>query len=471
MNLFSRGPDGREHAKYPTYKGDRILVAKFPYDFSDPKRWDVAVFKYPQTANENYIKRVIGLPNDTIVIHGGNIYTLDGDGPARTIQRKPPDKVRAIVQKVYDNDYVVPKLVEAGLTARWQPLADGGNGGWQALDGLKSYRTDGSGIQESWLGYRHCVPTQAEWQNYEASGRFVPAGAAIRPQLVSDFYAYNGGTLRGRPGPADSEYPGVHWVGDLIVECELTVEPTDDDQAEAVLRLVKGGRMFDCRIQLATGQTTLSMDGAELAGPGETSIRKGTTHTISLANVDCQLLLWVDGSLVEFPQPATYEPVANEVPTVEDLTPVRIGAKGAGLEVTHLRVLRDVYYIADDYKHQVQGVLSDYETAVFGHGDRDRVQFLSNPAAWPRAMAQMRTISFPLRSDEFLMLGDNSPKSKDSRLWIGRDAEGRPEYFVKRDLLVGKAVFVYWPHSWNRIPGTRIPFPFFPNFARMKFVR
>ena len=67
------------------------------------------------------------------------------------------------------------------------------------------------------------------------------------------------------------------------------------------------------------------------------------------------------------------------------------------------------------------------------------------------------------------MLGDNSPRSADSRLWHRPD--GAPEHYVKRDLLVGKAVFVYWPHSWNRIPGTNIPFPFFPNFARMKFVR
>ncbi len=35
----------------PVFKGDRILVNKFPYEFSDPERWDVPVFKYPEKTN------------------------------------------------------------------------------------------------------------------------------------------------------------------------------------------------------------------------------------------------------------------------------------------------------------------------------------------------------------------------------------------------------------------------------------
>ena len=43
--------------------------------------------------------------------------------------------------------------------------------------------------------------------------------------------------------------------------------------------------------------------------------------------------------------------------------------------------------------------------------------------------------------------------------------------YMDRRLLIGKALCVYWPHSWNRIPGTPIPFPLFPNFADMRLVR
>ena len=59
MNFEPAGPDGPIP---PTYKGDRIIVAKFPYEVGDPHRWDVAVFRYPLTAKTNFIKRIVGLP-------------------------------------------------------------------------------------------------------------------------------------------------------------------------------------------------------------------------------------------------------------------------------------------------------------------------------------------------------------------------------------------------------------------------
>lgn len=81
------------------FKGDQIFVMKSIYQFFEPKRWDVIVFKNPVDPKINYIKRCIGLPNETIVILDGDIYA---DG---VIQRKP-DKVQEELWKVlYDNDY------------------------------------------------------------------------------------------------------------------------------------------------------------------------------------------------------------------------------------------------------------------------------------------------------------------------------------------------------------------------------
>ena len=91
---------------YPTYDGDRILVAKFPYEFADPKRWDVIVFKYPDDATMNYIKRLVGLPGETISIHDGDLWIHEPDQPEGhfEIARKPPEKILAMLQPVYDND-------------------------------------------------------------------------------------------------------------------------------------------------------------------------------------------------------------------------------------------------------------------------------------------------------------------------------------------------------------------------------
>ncbi len=367
------------------------------------------------------------------------------------------------MQSVYDNDYVQPELIEAGLPVRWQGMREAGGEAWQPLEGYRGFRTGGTVAGESWLGYQHLLPTQADWQQYARAGKFIAPGGAIPPRLISDFYAYNAGWHRNfRAGP-DAEAQGLHWVGDLILDVDLTCEPAGKSPtAEAVLRLVKGGRTFDCIIDVVTGEAHLAIDGNDLGAKASTSVRPGGRHSLSFANVDCQLLLWVDGSVVKFDQETTYEPVERDVPTLEDLTPARIGSRGAAIEVDHLRILRDVYYIACQYTlERQQPSISDYERPVAG--------FLSKPSTWPEVFAGLRTVEFPLASDQFLMLGDNSPRSADSRLWKAPD--GTPEHYVKRDLLVGKAVFVYWPHSWNRIPGTSIPFPFFPNFARMKFVR
>ncbi len=53
------------------FNGDRILVNKFPYEIGEPNRWDVFVFKYPQEPDVNYIKRLVGLPGETIRIRQG----------------------------------------------------------------------------------------------------------------------------------------------------------------------------------------------------------------------------------------------------------------------------------------------------------------------------------------------------------------------------------------------------------------
>ena len=54
--IEGEGPSVTYDARYPSYNGDRILVDKFAYDFREPNRWDVIVFKYPEGANTNYIK-------------------------------------------------------------------------------------------------------------------------------------------------------------------------------------------------------------------------------------------------------------------------------------------------------------------------------------------------------------------------------------------------------------------------------
>lgn len=54
--------------------GDRIMGLRVVYWFNQPQRGDIVVFKYPDNEKEKYIKRVIGLPGETIQVIDGQVY-------------------------------------------------------------------------------------------------------------------------------------------------------------------------------------------------------------------------------------------------------------------------------------------------------------------------------------------------------------------------------------------------------------
>lgn len=57
--------------------GDQLIVDKISYRFRDPKRYDIVVFPYKYEKNTYYIKRIIGLPGETVQIVDGYVY-IDG---------------------------------------------------------------------------------------------------------------------------------------------------------------------------------------------------------------------------------------------------------------------------------------------------------------------------------------------------------------------------------------------------------
>lgn len=61
--------------------GDRLFGNRLTYKFSDPKRFDVVIFKYPVDESENYIKRIIGLPGETVEIKDAKIYINGSEEP------------------------------------------------------------------------------------------------------------------------------------------------------------------------------------------------------------------------------------------------------------------------------------------------------------------------------------------------------------------------------------------------------
>jgi signal peptidase I len=78
--------------------GEYILVNKLAYKTGEPRRGDIIVFIFPVNPEEDLIKRVIGLPGETVAVHNG-VVTVNGVPLTEPYIASPP---------AYDGDWVVP---------------------------------------------------------------------------------------------------------------------------------------------------------------------------------------------------------------------------------------------------------------------------------------------------------------------------------------------------------------------------
>ncbi|MDO4187398.1 MAG: signal peptidase I [Lachnospiraceae bacterium] len=61
--------------------GDRLFGNRLSYIKEDPKRGDIVIFRYPDDETQLFIKRVIGLPGETVMIIDGKVYIDDKTEP------------------------------------------------------------------------------------------------------------------------------------------------------------------------------------------------------------------------------------------------------------------------------------------------------------------------------------------------------------------------------------------------------
>lgn len=481
-----------------SFNGDRILVNKFPYELGSPSRWDVFVFKYPEKPHINYIKRLVGLPGETIRIRQGNLYLWDGK--TETILRKDDvDKQNAIQIPVYDDRHAPVDLLKSGWPERWAAVAQTGGtdgvAGWAPAESTwehdaeqRTFQHQGSKSTDlSWIRYRHYIPSQAEWQLAEGGNPQTPV-----PRLITDFCGYNtySGTEPQTPRDRttiDSHSPeeigaGEFWVGDLTLSCRVDVSSLADD-ARLVLELIEGGVRYQCRIDFNSAtavlfklttdrETELASAPCGLSGTG--------SHQLRFANVDDRLVLWIDETVVEFGKGAVLDQanaLVPNLPTDDDLTPAGIACSRLDASVSDLVITRDIYYLANPSGFRFQ----NFQTAL--------AQYLDQPDEWSKRYSEqageMDSAELKITEDGYLALGDNSPRSMDSRLWAPSLQS------VPRKFLVGKAFFIYWPHgvpfmnngrgfplmNHSDTEGNTVPdypkytVPFYPQVERMKRIR
>jgi signal peptidase I len=304
------GEDDLKPAQALECGGDRVLVQKFLYEFRHPKRWEVAVFHYPEEPSQAYVKRVVGLPGESIRIAGGDVF-VDG-----TIVRKTMSEQRAMRILVHDSRFE-PR--DSARFPRWIFRS-----GWD-------YRSRGTGWTQQDHAFVHRATPEAapggDWLIYR---HWDPVRRGYGP--VRDFYAYNGGDL-----PAEND------VVDLALEARLTLA----DSVEAISAAVRSGSdLFVVRIPVGyAGEIEMLRNGRRigLANPWNPFHEGGDwprAVTLEASVFDHRVLVAVDGRPLF--DPVDYDNPRPGLPPGE--SPIALGVQGGDLDVHELRIYRDLHY-------------------------------------------------------------------------------------------------------------------------------
>jgi len=433
--------------------GDRVLVLKYLYRFAEPAPWDVIVFRNPQSNRDNYIKRLIGLPGETIeIVHGDIFVAPSPDGPFH-IRRKPPKVQEAMWQIVYDNDYQPDPT--------WRQSQDCPK--WRAADGASRWDLSGDG------GRRFSF----------AGG---PAGRLIfqaPPRSFLPTYGYN--SRRG--GNA------FNIQRDICTDLNLGLVFIPRGPDASVELILSGlGHRFKARLSAdgkaqlfhqATDWSAERWDLWESVELGELKIGQG--YRVALSHVDLSVFMTFNGRVIireEDRYPETYASLKERV-LQSHVRPIRlpqaeIAAAGGPCELLHIRLRRDVFYTDQSLAplSRAGNPLGDYAR---------RLGISTNGPGWGVTGHPITLARNPDNPDldEFFVLGDNSPQSLDGRSWTAAaptlrlfDSSGRPIYHVgtvPRYNLIGKAFFVYWPAGFR--PPLFRGLPLIPNVGRMRMIR
>lgn len=441
--------------------GDRVLVHKAWYHIEPPKRWDVVVFKYPenpQTRHDpmNYIKRLWGFGDETYAVHRGEVFVAKGSFPKNilaqvpdqeknnywkkslsyrvnetdqflnfsntsesliqfeqdrlrgfpgqvnskgeisaegfTLLRKPDQIAMAERRIVYDNDSQAKSLIKDGSPPRWSidPKRNS-NESWGIDDPKNPKRFSHTGNQESFIRYQHL--TENTWVNPQQA----------MPAVIRNVIGYN--------SPSNINDHGQYWCGDLMLECNANIT-----NGEVILELSKS--LYRYQARFADGKVSLfrtdDMGQKKLLAQRPCPVSENGNYELRFANIDCRLRVWVNNKAIDFGEEADYpfEPMTITDPTDvrregftqrNDLeAPASIGAVGA-VEFSHIKLWRDTVYTAAEIRRP-----------------ENYVEFAETFYCPPK---------------HYLVLGDNSAHSADSRAWGT----------VPDRLLLGRACFVFLP--------------------------
>ena len=113
---------------YPTFEsGEYLIIDQVTYRLSEPERGDVIVFRFPQDRSKFFIKRIIGLPGETIDFSGRDVIVTNLNGNSFTLPEEYVTKEKSNLPNAVtltDSEYFVmgDNRLESLDSRIWGPL-------------------------------------------------------------------------------------------------------------------------------------------------------------------------------------------------------------------------------------------------------------------------------------------------------------------------------------------------------------
>ena len=366
--------------------GDRILVLKCLYQFEEPKQWDVVVFRNPLDPTENYIKRLVGRPGETVEIIDGDVY-INGK-----ISRKPRKVQEELWMPICDNDYQPARPEEPAFNKHtWrQPFRNMEGSKWTTEEENPTiFHLASAPAERNWLFYDttrgndfRATYAYDEVMDY----RFMPYCS----DLMIRFWV-NPGEPEGQAGAELSKY-GITYVGRVDFSGKMTISRLSD-KPEA-------------------GEEMLTSDTVETP-----PIDKPTM--LKFANVDHVLVLEFGKKRIIYDLGSGPNDAGARKTGIEPQA--KIFGQGK-LDISHLALFRDIHYTASNPSSSEPG------RATEGHPFKlEADQFFMLGDNSPRS--------------EDGRWWANPGKGNNGSIYT--------KGIVPREYLVGKALFVYWPAGFR----------------------
>ncbi|MHC4660284.1 MAG: signal peptidase I [Planctomycetota bacterium] len=288
--------------------GHKILVNKFIYAFSEPQRWDVIVFKFPEKPWKDYIKRLVGLPGEELAIRNGDIYANG------KILRKSDNIQKNLWFPVFDMHYM-PRKPELN------PWYGHCNSGWTVKpDGLEV-----STVERTIARFRKHAFDTAQRGIDDAAARFR-----------TSYNNVAGFQIDGEDTP----------IADAKIGFEI--KPSKKGGAcEVILREERNDRelehRFVIRIEGDGGNATgLYRHDEPLQTDNNIAIPANTVTNVECVHRDDRMQLWINGEKV---LEHDYED-GDSTSSWDELEDVELEfvAENASAAITNVTVFRDIYH-------------------------------------------------------------------------------------------------------------------------------